>query len=72
MRILRVLSSFQLDCGCVGGVYELYSGEVVRVLDAQAARCRNAGHRNGARLWGDAPPPSDPTAGGDDGDTARR
>lgn len=57
MRILRALSSFQLECGCVGGVYELYSGEVVRVLDAHASRCGDARHRDGARLPDAARPP---------------
>jgi hypothetical protein len=53
MRILRLLSSFTLPCGCIGGVYELYDGTVVRLIDERAGQCPHRGHSSGARLPAD-------------------
>ena len=44
MRIRRGLSSRQLPCGCVAGVYETYRGDIVAVLDVRSSTCENAAH----------------------------
>jgi hypothetical protein len=33
-----------LDCGCSVGVYETRSGEIVQIIDVQAAECQVAAH----------------------------
>jgi hypothetical protein len=50
MRILRLLSNRPLPCGCRVGIYETYSGPIVRIVDARAAECPDCAHRPGARL----------------------
>jgi hypothetical protein len=47
MRILRGLSSRFLTCGCLVGVYETYDSEIVNILDARSASCREPEHQNG-------------------------
>lgn len=46
MRILRVLGSRLLPCGCFVGVYERYDGSTVEILDEVGPTCRD-GHRPG-------------------------
>ena len=50
MRVLRILTSQQLSCGCHVGIYELYSGEVVSILDERDRNCRDEAHRPGQRF----------------------
>ena len=50
MRILRLLSSRPLACGCVAGIYETYSGPIAWILDARDPGCRDPKHRPGASL----------------------
>ncbi len=40
MHILRGLSSYILNCGCLVGVYETYKGAIVRVVDKCDDACR--------------------------------
>jgi len=61
MRVLRVLTSSQLPCGCLTGVYELYSGEVIAIVDAPDSACGD--HRQGQQVdetaqVSDAAPPA--------------
>jgi hypothetical protein len=44
MKILRVVGSKALDCGCFVGLYELYSGQVITVIDCQGERCDTSWH----------------------------
>lgn len=53
-RIRLTLTGFTLPCGCVGGVYETYSGAIVRLLDVRASGCTDEQHRRGAAI--DWPP----------------
>jgi hypothetical protein len=48
--ILRVLRGACLPCGCVAGIYEMYSGTTVVVIDEVHAGCRLAEHRNGCMM----------------------
>jgi hypothetical protein len=50
MRILRLLSSRPLPCGCLLGIYETYSGPIVTILDARGDDCRDATHRPGVQV----------------------
>lgn len=50
MRILRIVGSQALPCGCFAGLYELFSGPTVRIVDSQGANCHAATHRVGAVL----------------------
>jgi len=50
MRVLRILTSLRLPCGCLVGVYELYSGEVVNIVDEHEAKCSDPLHRKGRRI----------------------
>jgi hypothetical protein len=50
MKILRLLSSRPLPCGCLVGMYETYGGPVVSILDARADHCADRTHRPGARV----------------------
>jgi len=36
-----------LTCGCLVGVYETYSGEIVTIIDARAGSCSNPAHARG-------------------------
>ena len=47
MRILRGVSSRLLVCGCLAGVYETYSGEIVTIIDARAGSCSDPAHARG-------------------------
>lgn len=48
MRVLRILTSNQLPCGCLTGVYELYSGKVIVIVDALDGSCVT--HRLGQQV----------------------
>lgn len=48
MRVLRILNSDTLACGCFVGVYELYNGETIALVDAPAETC--ASHRTGQQV----------------------
>lgn len=50
MRVLRFLSSFQLTCGCLVGVYELYSGKIANVIDEVHDKCGIGTHKPGQQL----------------------
>ena len=50
MRILRLLSSRPLPCGCLAGIYETYDGPIAWVVDARGDECHEPGHRPGATL----------------------
>jgi len=50
MGILRGVSGKVLDCGCLVGVYETYSGGVVQVIDAIGPACTH--HRKGQTVPG--------------------
>jgi hypothetical protein len=56
MRIRRGLTSRSLPCGCVAGVYETYSDEVVTVVDVRAAACDDPAHSAGTILRDPASP----------------
>jgi hypothetical protein len=56
----RLLRGTTLPCGCSVGVYETFSGEVVRVVDACAASCPNSIHELDAVLMAE---PVDADAG---------
>jgi hypothetical protein len=47
MRILRGLTSRLLPCGCLAGIYEMYDGAVVALLDDRTPRCTIAAHVEG-------------------------
>lgn len=48
MRILRVVGSRTLPCGCLVGVYETYAGPCVELLDHLGEHCPVGEHRFGA------------------------
>jgi len=50
MRLLRVVGSLTLPCGCLVGRYEAYSGQTVTFLDSKGERCEVAGHRLGRMI----------------------
>jgi hypothetical protein len=50
MRILRLLSSRPLPCGCLAGIYETYDGPTVWILDVRGQGCAAPEHRPGVHL----------------------
>ena len=50
MRILRLLSSASLSCGCLVGVYETYAGEVITLVDARDVACQDPSHHEGTSV----------------------
>lgn len=50
MRILRLLSTRPLPCGCFVGMYETYAGPVLPVIERRGADCTCREHRPGAPL----------------------
>jgi hypothetical protein len=54
--ILRIVCGRSLACGCLVGVYEKYSGEVIEILDERSPSCTNAAHVRGAEVHGDPRP----------------
>jgi len=51
MRILRVVGSRDLSCGCCVGLYELFNGATVQIMDWQAESCQHASHGVGALVF---------------------
>jgi len=47
LRILRVLGSRSLECGCFVGVYETYAGATVEVVEERGLRCLERSHEDG-------------------------
>jgi hypothetical protein len=47
MRILRILQSQSLPCGCFVGVYETYEGRTVAIVEESGTGCPNPAHRQG-------------------------
>ncbi len=52
MRVLRVVASEQLPCGCLVGVYETYRGGIAKIVDDRARGCW-LGHRMGQAVESD-------------------
>ncbi len=48
MRILRVLQSQSLSCGCFVGVYETYGGPAVTIVEETGRECRD--HQQGDEI----------------------
>lgn len=48
MRVLRILTSSTLPCGCLVGIYELYNGRTIAIVDAPA--CGRPEHRAGQQV----------------------
>lgn len=48
MRILRVVRSTSLACGCFAGVYETYEGQTMVIVDEPGSACPTPGHQAGA------------------------
>jgi hypothetical protein len=44
-RVRCALHGDQLACGCIVGIYELYSGDVLSVIDARAPECADRQHQ---------------------------
>jgi hypothetical protein len=65
MRIIRGLSSRQLACGCLAGIYETYGGAIVVIVDARGPECTAPDHAEGQVLPGI---PADETASRGPGD----
>ena len=63
MRLLRVLRSQQLPCGCFVGVYETYDGETVPIIDVPGPGCADPFHGPGRSVA--LPPAPTPSAAGD-------
>ena len=49
-RILRGLSSRLLDCGCLLGIYEMYDGAVMGLLDSKGPACSVSSHERGNEI----------------------
>lgn len=65
-RVRRALRGDRLSCGCIVGVYELYSGAVLSVIDVRAPACRDRSHEPHIVL----PPEDERTTGQRDDDDA--
>jgi len=50
MRILRILQSHSMPCGCFVGIYETYEGRTVTIVEEPAATCRHPSHREGREI----------------------
>ncbi len=50
MRILRVVRSLLLPCGCFVGAYETYEGRTVRIVEEPGSGCPEPNHRAGTCL----------------------
>ncbi len=50
MRLLRVVQSRRLKCGCFTGVYETYDGDAVEIIDERGLACREPLHRQNVTL----------------------
>jgi hypothetical protein len=47
LRILRVVGSRSLKCGCFVGVYETYDGASVEIIEERDPRCSDRSHDEG-------------------------
>jgi hypothetical protein len=47
LRILRVVGSRSLTCGCFVGVYETYDGATVEIIEERDPRCFDRSHDEG-------------------------
>jgi hypothetical protein len=47
LRILRVVGSRSLKCGCFVGVYETYDGASVEIIEERGSRCSDRSHDEG-------------------------
>jgi hypothetical protein len=47
LRILRVVGSRSLQCGCFVGVYETYTGATVEIVEERGPRCPERSHDEG-------------------------
>ncbi len=47
MRILRVVGSGLLPCGCFVGLYETYDGPTVQIIEERGVRCLEPTHEPG-------------------------
>jgi hypothetical protein len=47
LRILRVVGSRSLKCGCFVGVYETYDGASVEIIEERGPRCSDPSHDEG-------------------------
>lgn len=47
LRILRVVGSRSLKCGCFVGVYETYDGASVEIIEECGPRCFDRSHDEG-------------------------
>jgi hypothetical protein len=50
MRILRVLQSQLLRCGCFVGLYETYDGQTVAIVEEPGPGCRDSRHQAGQAI----------------------
>ena len=50
MRILRLLATRPLPCGCLAGVYETYDGPIATILDARGDDCPDVTHQPGIHV----------------------
>ncbi len=50
MRILRVVGSGLLPCGCFVGLYETYSGPTVQIIEEPGLTCTEVDHRAGTHI----------------------
>jgi len=57
MRLLQILRSRLLDCGCLVGVYETYAGQTVEIVDFHAHDCIEPTHKPGVVLRPTLEPP---------------
>ncbi len=50
MRILRVVGSKLLPCGCFVGLYETYDGPTVQIVEERGLTCVDVRHVPGERI----------------------
>jgi hypothetical protein len=50
VRLLRVVGSRRLACGCFVGVYETYDGGTIETVDHRDPACADRAHRPGAAV----------------------
>ncbi len=50
MRILRVVGSSLLPCGCFIGLYETYKGPTVQIVEERGVSCTDPRHEPGAQI----------------------
>jgi len=50
MRILRVVGSRLLPCGCFVGLYETYGGPIVQIVEERGVSCSDPRHEPGEQM----------------------